>query len=270
MPLPTPELAALFPAEGFAFRLTLERKDVPDFFRAADPTALLERQRLLHDFFRRHAALEKSAIEPLREFATLVRPELGTTIDPAASPEAVLRSLGGDLEPDFLFLCRDDQGVFRLRGGALCFPSFWDLGEKLNHTLAEIHGPVPGLNHALAPALDRFLERLKPSQAFSRSNWGLAATPALNLHPHAGAPRLGSTLDVAHTWLRVEKQILFVLPETAAVVFGIRIQLEPLARILRESELRAGFHRTLASMPEAMVAYKGFAALRPALLAASS
>ena len=102
--------------------------------------------------------------------------------------------------------------------------------------------------------------------AYERANWGLAATPERNLHPALGRPRLVLPLDVGKIWVRIEDQILGVLPRTGAILFGIRLRNIPLGEILAESVLRRGFRRALATLPEELSVYKGLAAVRTDLV----
>ncbi len=253
------DLAELFPAEDFRFHLTLRRGDLAAFFAAtfAHDAITRERARWLRETPARYAALNLGAEPLLAEFARAVA--LSVTTDVVTA--------GAALEPDFLLLAPGPDGLFRLQAGALCFPTMWALEEKMGHTLEEIHGVVPGLNPALGGPLNQFLSRLKPGPAYLRANWGLAATSELNLHPALGRPRLAVSLDPERVWLRVEHQALAALPETGGVVFGIRIALHPLSEVLADTGVRSGFRRALATMPEALVAYKGLAPVRDALLA---
>ncbi|HEY0969092.1 MAG TPA: heme-dependent oxidative N-demethylase subunit alpha family protein [Opitutaceae bacterium] len=253
------DLAELFPAEDFRFHLTLRRGDLATFFAAtpAHDAITRERARWLRETPARYAALNPGSEPLLSEFARTVA--LPATTDVVTA--------GATLEPDFLLLAPGAEGLFRLEAGALCFPTMWALEEKMGHTLEEIHGVVPGLNPALGGPLNQFLARLKPGPAYLRANWGLAATPELNLHPALGRPRLALPLDPEQVWLRVEHQALAALPETGGVVFGIRIALHPLSEVLADASVRSGFRRALATMPEALVAYKGLAPVREALLA---
>lgn len=253
------DLAELFPAEDFRFHLTLRRGELATFFAAtsAHESIMRERARWLSEAPARHAAITPGAEPLLTEFVRAVGLTAATDV----------RTAGATLEPDFLLLKPDADGLFRLQAGALCFPTLWALEEKMGLTLEEIHGVVPGLNSALGGPLNQFLARMKPGPAYLRANWGLAATPELNLHPALGRPRLALPLDPARVWLRIEYQALAALPETGGVAFGIRLALHPLREVLDDASARTGFHRALATMPEALVAYKGLAPVRAALLA---
>lgn len=259
-------LAELFPREDYRFHLTLRRGELRDFFAptAAHAALIGERRRWLADDAARYAALTPEG-RPLEAEFAMQAAEWGL-----AAAGATVRELGALLEPDFLLLSPDrDGGPFRLRGGALCFPTGWALEEKLGRPLEEIHGAVPGLNPALGGPIQQFLTRLRPGPAYLRANWGLAGTAELNLHPSLARRRLQSPLDVTRAWLRVEYQALSALPRCGGVVFGIRIALYPLGEVLADPGVRAGFHQALASMPPALADYKGLSAVRADLLALS-
>ncbi len=260
MPFP---LSELFPDRDYRFHLTLRKGDLGAFFGAPEAAVLAERARWFADDPARYLVGDAEALPLVAEAEGL----LGI----GAAEGGVMRRLarlGGAVEPDLVLLAPDGSGQFRLRAGAVCFPSWWALTEKTGLTLDEIHGVVPGLNDSLAPAIGQFLAKLKPGAPFERANWGFAATPELNLHPALGRPRLGAELDVARTWLRVEEQILAALPATGGILFGIRIRVVPLAHLLDEPALRAGLRRALVTMPDALAAYKGLGPVRAALIRA--
>src|SRR5438034_8163832 len=91
--------------------------------------------------------------------------------------------LGALIESDWVLLRADDQGVYRLIAGAVCFPSGWSLQGKLGKTIDEIHAIVPGLNAALARQINAFMAKLAPGALWERENWGLSADTELNHHP---------------------------------------------------------------------------------------
>ena len=262
----------IFPGEDFRFHLTLKPGDLRRFFAptAEQDPILAERQNWLRQDPARYAACTEQGESLVTQFFSLANSWLPIQIPSQHAAIADLVELGGRLEPDFLLLARDHAGAFRLRAGLVCFPSSWNLAEKIGATLDEIHGPVPGLNSELGPSIGRFLARLKADTSFERVNWGLAATPELNLHPSLFRPRLAQPFDLSRTWLRVEEQIVHCLPESCAILFGIKVKVIPLAEVLKNPLARAGLHQAVATMPTAVAAYKGIGAVRGDLLAASA
>ncbi len=253
-------LVDLFPDEDFRLRLTLRRGEPAAFFRAQDASGavLAERRRWLASEPARYAALQPEGEPLLREFAGLC-----ATWGVAEVRDLV--GLGGALEPDFLLMAPDAEGRFRLRGGALCFPTGWALEEKLGETMEAIHGVVPGLNPAIGAQIHQFMARLKPGGAFLRDNWGIAATAELNLHPARRGPAPALPVALERLWLRVEHQALVALPETGGVAFGIRIALHRLDRASAEPGVAAGLKRALGSMSAEMAAYKRLDVIRDEL-----
>jgi hypothetical protein len=245
-------LSDLFPAGPYRFHLSLRREQPEAFFRTQDTTGqvLAERARWLQDESERYAALRPEGIAIADEFR-----ELSANWAAPGEGRDVMRELGRRFEPDILLLSADAEGRFRLRGGALCFPTGWALEEKIGHPMEFIHGVVPGLNPAIGNSIHQFLARLKPGAAFCRDNWGIAASTELNLHPARGIAPPSPPAALDRLWLRVEHQILLGLPTTRGIVFGIRIMLHRLDDVARDP---AGIHlrEALLSMPAEVAAYK--------------
>lgn len=260
------DLKDLFPADDFGFRLTLRRSNPAEFFAPTleGSEMLAERAKWLQQAPSDYAIMTDSARAGWGEFVDLAsRWRRGTiSMDPIEA--------GQQLEPDVVLLCRDEAGVFRVAGGVVVFPSHWALAEKIGLTLLEIHGVVPGLNAAIGPAIDKYLDKIKPGFAAGRPNWGLAATAAWNLHPAVDAPKLAAGMATAEMWLRVERQILTPLPQTGTMLFGIRIERIRLDHALADPDVQSRFHRTIASMPLDVAVYKGLDQVLPTLLQASS
>ena len=261
--------AELFPDGDYRFHLTLRRAEPREFFAPRDHTGSVraERQHWLASDPPAYAAILPEGEDVLREFASAAAPwaDAVASAAPTPSPVELLHQLGGTLEPDFLFLSADPNGQFRLRGGALCFPTGWALREKLGHTMDFIHGVVPGLNPALGGPIHQFLSRLKPGAAFLRDNWGVTATRELNLHPARKIPPPVLPTSLDRLWLRVEHQALMALPESRGIVFGIRIALHRLDEVAGSPQAKA-FRRALATMPSELVAYKRLEGIRGYLL----
>jgi len=245
-----PALADLFPDGDFRLHLTLRRGEPRDFFapRASRTDVLAERAHWIEQDQARYTALTEAGLPLLHELASMAgawgMPNLVDVV-----------GLGRAFDCDVLMLSRDEAGEFRLRGGALCFPTGWALEEKLGLTLDEIHGVVPGLNPALGSPIRQFLGRLKPGLAYLRDNWGLAATDELNLHPARAIPTPVPPVSLDCLWLRVEHQALVALPQTGGIVFGIRIALHRLDHVAGTTAA-AGLRKALVTMPTELAAYK--------------
>lgn len=269
-------LEALFPDGDYRFRLTLRRASPPEFFAGQDASGRIraERSRWLAADPARYAALQPEGVAVLDELIGVLPgwgvslPEGASAVDPNGRHGGLDRMirLGSLLEPDILLLSAGADGRYRLRGGALCFPTGWALEEKLGHTIDFIHDVVPGLNAALGPQIHLFLSKLKPGSAFLRDNWGLAATDELNLHPARRLAAPAAPVDLARLWLRVEHQALVALESTGGIVFGIRIALHRLDR-LAGTPAGAGLRRALETMPAELAAYKRIEGVRDEVIA---
>lgn len=263
MPLP---LAELFPDEDYRFHLTLRKGDLAAFFSLPDSAALAERRYWLDREGTRYGAATLAAGPLIEEMSAWTRANVAGVVPPAGlSTAQPLEGLGRALVPDFMLLARAGAS-FRLEAAMVCFPSSWEPAAKVGLELDAIHQVVPGLNASLGATIGQFLGKLRPGTAYERANWGLAATPERNLHPALGRPRLGRPLDLDRIWVRIEDQILGVLPETGAILFGIRLRIIPLGDLLAEPALHRGFRRALATLPEELAAYKGLAVIRRELV----
>lgn len=249
-------LTELFPDGDYRLHLTLRRSPPAEFFRPMDPGGAVRAERAYWIAAERdrYVRLDPDAQPALEEFCgeaagwgIACRPDPG--------------QLAVSFDCDVLFLTRDAAGDFRLRGGALCFPTGWALEEKLGQTLDAIHGVVPGLNPALGAPIRQFLARMKPGVAFHRDNWGLAGTSALNLHPARQVPPPGPSADLSRLWLRVEHQALLTLSRSGGVVFGIRIALHRLDTLVG-TPVAPRLAHALETMPPELAAYKRIGSLR--------
>lgn len=266
-------LLELFPDAAFRHRMRFQPGTFADFFgRTPDHEALLaQRRHWLADDASAYAgalpeggALLDEAV-PLLRSAEVLDADCPSLLP--AEPREKVEALGRCLEPDFMLLCPDDSGAFRLVAGCVCFPSSWSLAEKMGHPLEFIHGVVPELNAQLGRSIHAFLAKLPPGEAWQRSNWGLSRSPELNQHPSRRVRRLDATVALDEVWLRVEHQVLVRLPETGGVLFGIRLANHPLAAVQRDAELRRRFRLALETMSEAMAEYKNVASARARLVA---
>lgn len=141
-----------------------------------------------------------------------------------------LAAAGLSVQDDLCVMERDAAG-WRFTAGMLCFPSYWKLHEKLGHTQEVVHGPVPHFATDLAARMNLFFDRLVPGRIVSRRNWGFSRVPLL-FAPDVSVPEPpGAGVGVERLWVRSERQTLRRLPRSGAVLFGIRVQLAPIAAL---------------------------------------
>src|SRR5438874_655351 len=140
-------LADLFPEQDYRFHFRFERASIAGFFR---PTAqhdqlIAERRFWLQTVPSSYAALLPEG-EPLLEAAIsfahqeqTLTPDASSLFAPQATPFQRCVHLGSAWEPDFLLLQAQPDGVVRLLGGCVCFPSSWSLAEKIGRPIEAIH-----------------------------------------------------------------------------------------------------------------------------------
>src|ERR1043165_2672392 len=185
----------LFPAHDFRFPMALRPGDTARFFAHEDSTGatLRERGKWFEDRERArlYASAEADSREIIEEIFEVVTGAHASSRsnsretnreDSRAPTDAyhLCREIGSRTEPDWVVLREDSNSIYRLIGGAVCFPSAWAMTEKIGKSVEEIHAIVPGLNAALGRAIHSFLSKLVPGEAWERENWGLSADAELN------------------------------------------------------------------------------------------
>lgn len=161
---------------------------------------------------------------------------------------------------DLVVMMRQDAG-WRCAALTLTAPTFFALDDVLGAGVAALHRPVPD-GAALSKRIERVFDGLRPGPVLERFNWTLQAGAA-RFTPNSAALRAraqdadpAEALDVLH--LRVERQTITKLAQTGAVVFTIRVCLDPIRRLQpNDQACLAAAWRALG--PEGR-AYKGWCA----------
>ena len=237
--------------------------DLASFFQSRDPSGLIlvERVRWLSESPGEYAALQPSAEAVLQETVELAR-SLGAAVPDEEAPWAQLLSLGRAWESDFVWMVPQGASIWSLAGGVVCFPSSWSLPEKLGQPMQAIHAPVPGLNDALEKQIETFLHRMQPGQAWVRENVGFSGDDQKNHLPSFQMRRLDATETREEVFLRIEHQLLYKLPISGAILFGIRVEVVPLLTALRNPMVTARLGRLLKTISPEAAEYKGLAEVR--------
>lgn len=183
--------------------------------------------------------------------------------DPAPPEPAPIVTAGRMVQEDFCILERGEaDSEYRLTAAILCFPSRWSLAEKIGHPLTHIHGPVPDYTGDLARRVNRLFDGVREDRPLWRANWTVHSTD--ELHQPSGDFRDREDPDAAFH-IRVERQTFVRLPQTRAVVFGIRTHIDPLDA-LTDTEAVALREALLPLGPEE-IAYRGGPVLHRNVLA---
>ncbi|MBA4017263.1 MAG: hypothetical protein C0483_08825 [Pirellula sp.] len=270
-----PDWSRIFPEGDHRWSMGLRPADPANFFAPCDPTGDVVRERAhwLADEPEKYVALLPEAHGCLAETIDLAnRWAAANGTSPIArdfvpaDTAAQLKDLGCTWEADVVWLAPHADGELRVVGGIVCFPSSWALTEKLGLPMRDVHGPVPGLNLALGGQIERFLAKLASSSAWSRENWSLSRCAERNQHTSRPRAAFDERTPLEEVWIRLEHQLLMRLPTSGAVLFGIRIELVPLAELKSDPAAATNFARILKTMSPEAAAYKNFAVAREHLL----
>ncbi len=245
--------------------------DAATFFAARDATGAVcaERACWLSEDPAEYAALLPEA-EPVLEETVVLARALGTPVDTELPPFEQLLALGRVWEPDFVWMHPDADGLHRLIGGVVCFPSEWALRDKIGRTMHEVHGPVPDLNATLGRQIEAFMTKQAPGAAWVRENVNFSRDAALNHHPARPSQPIDATIKAEEFWFRFEHQLLLKLTKSGSVLFGIRIETIPLSQVLADRAAAQRLAEVFETMSPDAATYKGIAAARSALIALCS
>ena len=169
-----------------------------------------------------------------------------------------LEKAGLSVQEDLCLMNRTSEGWI-LKAASLCFPSRWQLREKIGKNMIHIHGPVEGYEEHLSKRVNNFFDRLGNEPVWRR-NWFIhpdnslyQPQPPLNGDPIIKFNEIGKKLFV-----RSERQTLQHLEIPGWILFTIRVQRTPLQNLLvrRKEE----FAEWVFKAPESHHQHKG---LRP-------
>jgi Haem-dependent oxidative N-demethylase, alpha subunit-like len=154
-----------------------------------------------------------------------------TTLPPDFADTDPLYQAATMVQEDLL-LMQPVDGDFKLTAAAVCFPSGWNLVDKVGKELSEIHLPVPGLNDRIGKSINLFFRNIKPGKNVYRFNWGLFDDDALfqpdwwrdqqPAKPSVTPETIGKQL-----FLRVEKQTLQQLSKNEVFCFQCGYSIHP-------------------------------------------
>jgi hypothetical protein len=191
------------------------------------------------------------------ELLEMVGAALGAEIPLAGRPPlfAAARAV-----PDDLCLMERRDGDWRLTALSLSAGTFFSAREVIGKSLAELHVPVTGFNERLLTRVRRIFDGLREGLVLERRNWSVVSSPELFIPDprpmRAAIPAIDPARAAEALHVRVERQTLRRLPRTGAVVFTIRVWLDPLSAITADPPRLALFAKAWRGADPAFRAYK--------------
>lgn len=154
---------------------------------------------------------------------------------------------------------------------AVCLPSHWSPQEKIGRHFAQVHAPVAD-NRLLIAASEHLARLVTGTQRWERFVWTITPEAQLDMHPRRTAKRpwpVEADADALArlAFLRTERQTFIPLPEARQAIFTIHVESRPLGQAVAAAEDAATLHAALATMSEAVLAYRSLAPARDRLLA---
>lgn len=143
------------------------------------------------------------------------RPDGATVAMDRADPLLTLSRL---VQEDFCLLQKQGEEHV-LTAALLCFPAAWTLAEKIGRPLTGIHVPVAPYTEDIARRVQRLFDGVQPGRPLWRANLLRYDDFALyQPYPEAQKRKVGAPDS---PYERSERQTVFRLPDTGAVVFAI-------------------------------------------------
>jgi hypothetical protein len=203
-----------------------------------------------------YSTLQRAVIEALSSPSGPIDAQGGLAwlggFQPQSSVE-FFQALTLSLQEDFVVMQPGRDGLLRASLLSVAFPSGWRPEEKLGQSMFEIHTPVAE-NQALQRSARALSEAMQSKGPFVRYVWTLSGSDALSRDP--GEDSFVNISRAEQLWFRCERQITIPLFEQGSL-FLIRVFVEPLHETLAIAGRRDRLMQSLASMSDAVLAYKG-------------
>jgi hypothetical protein len=149
---------------------------------------------------------------------------------------------------------------------AVALPSHWAPEDKIGRHFAAVHAPVAD-GELLRKAGDSLMRLVTGAERWERFVWNVTDQPRLHAHPARIDSRRWQHTAVSDAWWRTERQTFIPVPGLTQAVFTIHVEVQRLADAIDTPARAAALHAAIASMSDAVLAYRGLTAVREPLLA---
>lgn len=138
-----------------------------------------------------------------------------------------------------------------LTAASVCSPSNWNMPSKVGQSVEMLHAPVPGYKKEMSDRVNKLLLGLKPNKPLQRLNWSIQMGGELFWRSD-----VSNHEDNVEKYWRVERQTLIRLPNTKAIVFGIRVFLHSFSEMSRYPNFNQSIFEIIEALPHAEAKYK--------------
>jgi hypothetical protein len=150
-----------------------------------------------------------------------------------------------------------------LSAASLCFPSRWDVREKIGKNLLGIHGPVPDYAQAIGTATQNVFDKLTVERPLWRVNWTVMDSGELHQPTAVRSPdaiEITSSNIEQELYFRRERQTLRKLPVSGDILFTIRTYSDTFAQVVEQfPDFRQHIGSTITKSTPQLIDYKGWA-----------
>ena len=158
-----------------------------------------------------------------------------------------------------LMLPRGEE--YFLGAASLCAPSNWSLEEKFKSSLIGLHAHVPAYEKTIGSRVNSLFNNLPNERIFQRFNWSVYENSKL-FQPANSKSQIERSRTITEDnagdrlFVRVERQTIRRLPETKAIVFTIRVHVNPLLCLKKDLSLLTDLDKAIENLTTDMKIYK--------------
>ncbi|MBV6626700.1 MAG: DUF3445 domain-containing protein [Rivularia sp. (in: Bacteria)] len=196
-------------------------------------------------------------------------------LDKSIFPDYIssLDALAAQVQSDILVISRNQNSDNWMSAIHLCYPNHFSAAEKIGQDFVNVHLPVAGMEkiNQRAKAIVNTMIVRKPTVRFA---WGLSTDTRLNHHPQPPSEIkskqwYGRDFDINNPklFLRIERQVMWGLPESNAAMFTIRTYFRDCREIKKDTLLKHKLISAIESMTPKSLIYKGLVESKQDILA---
>ena len=155
-----------------------------------------------------------------------------------------------------LIIMKPKENIFYLDSASLCAPTRWSLREKFQQSLSELHQSVPGYKDKIDSRVNTIFTNLPDQKIFERYNWSIFDSPEL-FQPVGNK----SLVEIKNTqpdklFIRVERQTIRRLDYSRAVLFAVRVHVNPITDIINNKKAISDLIQAIQNLEQDMKTYK--------------